>query len=184
MIDSLYDTFKPWSAKGSVYIISDTHFEDKDCLLMDSNWITPQEHIERIKARVHKCDTLIHLGDVGNPEYLSQLNCHKVLITGNHDRKGEMKKYFDEIFDGALFISPKIVLSHEPLPFTPFYLNIHGHDHSYKSHSPYHINLASNVVGYSIFNLGKEINKGILSPIISIHRYTIDNAIKEEKEWS
>lgn len=30
MIDTLYDKFKPWSAKGSVYIISDTHFEDED----------------------------------------------------------------------------------------------------------------------------------------------------------
>ena len=49
MISSLYDKFKPWSATGSVYIISDTHFDDSDCKLMDPNWITPQEHMEIIK---------------------------------------------------------------------------------------------------------------------------------------
>ena len=56
MIDTLYDKFKPWSAKGSVYIISDTHFEDEDCKLMDVNWIEPQEHIDIIKKIVHKND--------------------------------------------------------------------------------------------------------------------------------
>ena len=30
MISSLYDTFKKWSAKGSVYIISDPHFSDQE----------------------------------------------------------------------------------------------------------------------------------------------------------
>ena len=86
MIDTLYDKFKPWSAKGSIYIISDTHFEDADCKLMDKNWISPQEHIDNIKKYVHKNDTLIHLGDVGNPEWMAQIKAHKVLIMGNHDQ--------------------------------------------------------------------------------------------------
>ena len=30
MINSLYDVFKKWSTKGSVYIISDPHFSDKE----------------------------------------------------------------------------------------------------------------------------------------------------------
>ena len=30
MINNLYDVFKKWSAKGSVYIISDPHFSDKE----------------------------------------------------------------------------------------------------------------------------------------------------------
>lgn len=40
MIKSLYPQFQRWSATGSVYIISDTHFDDVDCKLMDSEWIT------------------------------------------------------------------------------------------------------------------------------------------------
>ena len=85
MIKSLYPCFQHWSAKGSVYLISDTHFDDADCKLMDKNWITPEEHINNLSF-LTKNDTLIHLGDVGNPEYLSKLKCYKVLIMGNHDQ--------------------------------------------------------------------------------------------------
>ena len=45
MIKSLYDTFKKWSLTGSVYIISDTHFDDSDCKLMNPNWIPAQDAI-------------------------------------------------------------------------------------------------------------------------------------------
>ena len=66
MIPSLYPTFRErWSATGSVYIISDTHFDDADCKFMDPNWISPAEHIAILKKKIHKGDTLIHLGDVG-----------------------------------------------------------------------------------------------------------------------
>lgn len=51
MIKSLYPQFQKWSATGSVYIISDTHFDDSDCKFMDPNWISPQEHIEKLKKR-------------------------------------------------------------------------------------------------------------------------------------
>ena len=87
MIKTLYKPFQQWSEKGSVWIISDTHFDDKDCKLMDKNWLSPKKHIENIKKYVHKNDTLIHLGDVGNPVYLSDLKCYKVLIMGNHDKR-------------------------------------------------------------------------------------------------
>ena len=99
MIKTLYEKFQPWSANGSVYLISDTHFEDDDCLLMDIHWIEPQEHIDRIKKIVHKNDTLIHLGDVGNPVWLKQIKAYKVLIMGNHDETAtQFKPYFDEIY--------------------------------------------------------------------------------------
>lgn len=85
MINALYDNFKFWSEKGSVYIISDTHFDDKDCKLMDKNWISPKEQISIINKLVHKNDTLIILGDIGNVEYIKQIKGYKVLIAGNHD---------------------------------------------------------------------------------------------------
>ena len=85
MIDSLYDNFKHWSETGSVYIISDTHFDDPDCIFMDPSWPSAQEQFDLIKRTVHRDDTLIHLGDVGNVGWIKKLNCYKVLITGNHD---------------------------------------------------------------------------------------------------
>lgn len=59
MIPTLYDKFKPWSERGSIYIISDTHFEDDDCKLMDADWITPQEHAECICVTKEGLDSII-----------------------------------------------------------------------------------------------------------------------------
>lgn len=181
MINSLYPIFQHWSERGSVYIISDTHFEDSDCKLMDPNWITPEEQVNIINSIVHKNDTLIHLGDVGNPEWISKLKAgHKVLIMGNHDQSiQKFKPYFDEVYSGCLFISDKILLSHELVCGLPWCLNIHGHDHN--GVEPYkegckHINLAANVCGYTPISLGKIIKEGVLSGIDSIHRQTINRA--------
>lgn len=176
MIDSLYDKYKYWSKTGSVYIISDTHFDDSDCSFMDSKWLSPLEHIALLKKYCHKNDTLIILGDVGNPEYLKAIKSYKVLIMGNHDKgKENYKEYFDEIYEGALFISDRILLSHESIAGLTFCLNIHGHNHSgIMKQDDYHLNVASNVCGYTPINLKEEIKKGILKPIIPIHRQTID----------
>jgi len=182
MIKSLYPIFQKWSATGSVYIISDTHFDDSDCKLMDPNWITPQEHIEIIKQDVRKGDTLIHLGDVGNPDYLDELKCYKVLITGNHDVLSKVASHFDEVYTGPLFIADRLVLSHEPiLGLEGFAMNIHGHDHA-SNYRYNHINLASNVYHFRVFNLGASIKGGLLSQIENYHRITIDQAT-EKKQW-
>ena len=101
MIKTLYDKFADWSKSGSIYLISDTHFEDEDCLLMDKAWISPEVHIKIIYGRVHKADTLIHLGDVGNPEWLTSVKAYKVLIMGNHDQSAsKYRPFFDELFQG------------------------------------------------------------------------------------
>lgn len=89
MIQSLYDNFKHWSENGSVYLISDPHFNDPDTKIMNENWISPEEHVKRINGIVHKNDTLICLGDCGDLSYVQQLKAgYKVLIKGNHDDKG------------------------------------------------------------------------------------------------
>ena len=128
MIPTLYEPFRHWSEKGSVYILSDLHFDDADCKFMSP------EYIKDIKAR------------------------KKILILGNHDAKGAYKNYFDEIYTGPLFIAERILLSHEPVYGLPWCLNIHGHDHNnvepYKEGCK-HINLAANVCGYTPINLGK-----------------------------
>lgn len=182
MIKSLYPIFQKWSATGSVYIISDTHFDDSDCELMDSNWITPQEHMEIIKANIHRNDTLIHLGDVGNPDYLDELKCYKVLISGNHDVLSKVASHFDEVYTGPLFIADRLVLSHEPVQgLEDFTVNIHGHDHA-ANFRRNHINLASNVYHFRVFNLGASIKCGSLSQVKNIHRTTIDKAtLKKQK---
>lgn len=102
MLLQLYQNFQKWSSTGSIWIYSDTHFEDDDCKLMDSNWITPQEQIDIINSKATKKDTLILLGDIGNLDWIRKLKAgYKILIAGNHDKgltnyeKKEIKKIYD-----------------------------------------------------------------------------------------
>lgn len=188
MIPSLYDSFKRLSDGGSVYLISDTHFEYSDCKFMDKDWISPQEQIDIINQYVYKNDTLIHLGDVGNPEWMKQIKGYKLLIMGNHDEsKMRFLPYFNEIYEGCLFIGEKLLLSHEPV-IVDYALNIHGHDHNgnaypYEKYPEYHhINLAANIIEYTPVSLKDIIKNNGLSKIKSIHRKTINEAIERKKE--
>ena len=184
MISTLYEPFRHWSETGSVYILSDLHFDDHDCKLMDPDWITPEEQIAIINNLVQKNDTFVCLGDVGKAEYVSQIKARKkVLLLGNHDAKGAYSACFDEMYTGPLFIAEKILLSHEPVYGLPWCLNIHGHDHNgieaYREDCK-HLNLAANVCGYTPVSLGKIIKDGILSDIPSIHRMTIYRAVAKK----
>lgn len=181
MIKTLYPCFQHWSAKGSVYLISDTHFEDEDRPYMGYN-ISEQEQIDILKQYCHKNDTLIHLGDVGNPEWMDQLRCYKVLIMGNHDQSiQKFEPHFNEVYPGPLMIADKILLSHEPIVVYHFALNIHGHEHSPVVTRERAINLASNVINFKPANLKEIIQSGWLKDIKSVHRQTIDKAA-ERKE--
>ena len=192
MIKSLYPIFRDkWSATGSVYIVSDTHFDDADCKYMNPNWITPEEHIAILKKEIHKNDVLIHLGDVGNASYLDELKCYKVLLTGNHDVLSKVASHFDEIYNGPLFIADRIVLSHEPIyGLESFALNIHGHVHNGHTitisdigggkHRTSHINLASDVVQWKPTNLKSLIETGFLADIPNYHRLTINKATEKK----
>lgn len=84
-------------------------------------------------------------------------------------------KLFDEVYEGPLCISEKIILSHEPINL-PYFVNIHGHDHAGKFRDGKNLNVAANVCNYTPINLKNEIKNGLLANVLSIHRMTIDNA--------
>lgn len=181
MINCLYEPFKHWSANGSVYIMSDPHFNDPDTKLMNECWITAEHQINLVNKMVNKNDTLILLGDIGDPECAKKLKGHKVLISGNHDAISRYKSIFNEIYDGPLMIAPKILLSHEPVIGLQFCVNIHGHVHNGElewtdDNGGYHINLAADVCGFIPASLGFMIKNGLISKIPDVHRLTIDRA--------
>ena len=184
MIPCLYEPFKHWAENGSIYILSDLHFDDSDCKLMAPDWVSPQEQIDIINKMVMANDCFICLGDVGNPEYIRQIRAkQKILILGNHDKKHICTPYFNEVYDGALFIADKILLSHEPVNGLKWCLNIHGHDHSRVErfdNGCEHINLAANLCGYKPLNLGNLIKNGALADIKNIHRMVIDKQRRKE----
>ena len=178
MINMLYEPFRGWSDGRSIWLYGDPHFGDPDCQIMDPAWPDIPEQISAINRCLQKNDTFICLGDVGNPSYIKEINAkHKVLIMGNHDSITKCEPYFDEIYSGPLFISKKILLSHEPVDM-PFAVNMHGHDHHEKKMiSGNSINLAANVCGYKPVNLSALIKQGVFSGVKDIHRLAIEYQI-------
>lgn len=89
---------------------------------------------------------------------------------------------FDEVYEGPVFISEKILLSHEPINF-PFGFNIHGHDHSnWNSDNSNSLNVCAELINYTPVNLNQIVKSGKLGKIDSIHRITIDNATERSKK--
>lgn len=197
----LYEQFnRCWYNGGVIWVISDTHFNDSDCKLMDPNWISVDEQVKLINSCVGKNDTLIILGDVGDIEPVRKLKGYKVLVMGNHDKgasnyrraynidivpdeyglfyfkKVDDNKLFDEVYEGPIFINDKILLSHEPVELA-FGYNIHGHNHSGQhkviKDNKASINVAANIIGYTPIRLDKLI-EGI--KVKDLHRITVDYA--------
>ncbi|MDO4975189.1 MAG: hypothetical protein Q4E61_02585 [Alphaproteobacteria bacterium] len=122
-------------------------------------------------------------------------NCKINIIDGNHmNHKGYWiatidNNLFDEVYSGALFISDKILLSHEPVNGLKFCTNIHGHVHCgvydyTDEQGGRHLNIAADVINWQPVNLGKLIKNGLVAGLPTIHRLVIDKAIERKKEDS
>jgi len=84
-------------------------------------------------------------------------------------------RLFDEVYDGPVFISNKILLSHEPIKLE-FGYNIHGHCHQgekfkYWANDCVQINVCSDVVNFEPQRLDKIIEG---YKVKDIHRLTIE----------
>ena len=84
---------------------------------------------------------------------------------------------FDEVYEGPVLISPKLMLSHEPVSCGTWALNIHGHIHA-RTHKNdlYHYNVCADCHNYLPLNLNRFLKSGALSCVVPIHRQTIDEA--------
>ena len=89
-----------------------------------------------------------------------------------------MNSLFDEVYEGPLLISDRILLSHEAIEnLPPYFFNIHGHDHSNWFTGSRHLNLCAEHIGYTPVGLLSVIKDGLLKDVESIHRVTIISAI-------
>ena len=96
-------------------------------------------------------------------------------------------KLFDEVYNGPLFISDKILLSHERIEL-PFALNIHGHHHTEdhvnksvhtvdgKEYISYQINCSADVIDFYPIRLDYIIENVPLKTITGIHDMCIESA--------
>lgn len=181
MIQGLYKIFDRWHAQGTLWIYSDPHFGDKDLAQGITGRPTDEEQIKMINSKVGKKDTIIFLGDIGDVECARRVRGRKILIMGNHDAgRSNYEEVFEEIYEGPLMISEKLILSHEPID-VPWAFNIHGHEHHYVSH-PLHMNVCADVIGYTPVNMNQFMKSGMMSKVKSIHRSTIDSATKKSKK--
>lgn len=183
MIQTLYPPFRHWSETGTIWLYSDPHFGDTALAAgMPGGRPSDQNQIDFINSKVGKKDTLIILGDVGDINCAKKLRGHKILICGNHDAGSTLyEDVFEEVYPGPVFISERILLSHEPIDL-PFAFNIHGHDHMLPASDNRHLNVCSDVIGYVPVNFNRLLKSGILAKIPSVHRITIDTATKRAKK--
>ena len=182
MIEALYKPFQKWSEVGTIWIYSDPHFGDKELAAGVKGRPTAEEQVKMINAKVGRKDTLIILGDVGDIEYAKKLRGYKVLVCGNHD-VGHTKyaEVFDEIYAGPVFIADRLVLSHEPI-MLDFAFNIHGHNHSSVIQDGKHLNVCSDMIGYTPINFNQFVKSGAIAKVPSIHRVTIDGATERKQK--
>ena len=85
---------------------------------------------------------------------------------------------FDEVYEGALIVGEKLILTHEPVEI-PWLYNVHGHDHAGHKRQN-HMNVCSDVIGWEPVNFTQFLKSGFASKIQTIHRETIDNATKRK----
>lgn len=208
MYKHLYDKFSNWYHGGQIYLLADPHFSDEEANYLRKNYIGDEEQVKRINSKVGKNDTIIFLGDIGNIEYIKKIRGYKVLIMGNHDSgASNYKKYFekphpshifgsiltktreetnsnlfDEVYEGPLVISEKVILSHEPVDL-PYFLDIHGHTHGLPHrYDDKHINCVAEAINYTPVSLKDILESGVLKNVDSIHRLTIDNATERKRK--
>lgn len=102
------------------------------------------------------------------------------IVGGNGYYYYRDNRLFDEVYEGPLFISDKILLSHEPIDF-PYALNIHGHNHSKSDfEDANHLNVCAEHIDYTPISLKSIIESGRLKNIDTIHRHTIDFATERK----
>jgi calcineurin-like phosphoesterase family protein len=180
MYKHVYDCFKHYYHGGSIYLYSDPHFADEEMKYLRSNYVGDAEQVKRINSKVGKNDTIIFLGDIGDPSFVKHIRGYKVLVMGNHDTgRYKYEPYFDEIYEGPIMLNDRLILSHEPVKL-PFAYNIHGHTHSGAASTPTSTCVCAEHIDYTPVHLDNLIRSGVMKNITSIHRITIDNAIERK----
>ena len=140
----------------NTWMISDTHFYHDNIIKYENRPFKGvhdmnKQLIINWNNKIRKDDKVIHLGDFGLGKtddlknILSQLNGHKILIRGNHDRSRQamLNMGFDEVYDYPIIYKGFYILSHEPLYVDQNmpYVNIHGHIHGNKMNNDHYYNM-------------------------------------------
>lgn len=147
------------------WITSDPHFGHANVIKYEDRPFADIDEMEKIlisnwNKRVRKHDKVIVAGDFSfhnkaeNQRILKQLNGHKILILGNHDRRKSrgwwLDAGFDQVIEHPILLDDFYIISHEPvyLDVMTAYVNVHGHTHSHRIGKPNHFNVSVELHGY------------------------------------
>lgn len=176
------------------YLIGDLHFGEQGMFnrTYSKTFDSKEEYIESLvknyNSIVTKNHTVLFLGDLGRGEqlreYIPKMNGRKILILGNHDNyaKRFYNDLFDEVYDHPLFLTNRIVVSHEPIPVEPGVLNIHGHTHMVRLKSEQHINICVEHTDYKPVRLKHYI--GRLGDLEKPNRKFLQEWYKDIQIWT
>ena len=132
----------------------------RDTVVLSVYDFTQEEAMEEMKRRYPGYQ--IHFECMGKAGWVFSIDNH----------------LFDEVYEGALIVGEKIILSHEPID-VPWAHNVHGHDHAGRKRKN-HTNACSDVIGYKPINFNQWLKAGHLANIQTIHRETIDAATQRK----
>lgn len=152
MIAGLYDNFKHWHISGTVWVISDTHFGDKELAAGIPGRPDDETLVKLINSKVGKNDTLIHLGDCGDISFIQKLKGYKILIAGNHDagHTHYKRKVHNEEFELPFDKKEAINIMREKYPNSK--ITIEESDMSFRPFSmPYWDAYADNCLFFEIY---------------------------------
>ena len=153
------------------YIISDTHFGHYDPVkkrgiitFERDQFRTIKQHddfvdlmIMHITKKIKPGDEFWHLGDFGDMQHLWLINlineadAETHFVLGNHDAAADIPKfeqYFMYVHQYPVYLSNKLVFSHEPVGCWDSVVNVHGHLHGSIIDKPNYINASIHVAGY------------------------------------
>ncbi|HAU85753.1 MAG TPA: hypothetical protein DCW90_09685 [Lachnospiraceae bacterium] len=158
--------------KPESYFISDFHFGDESIIKWErTQFENIKQHDLHILmsllewyANSAEGSTLWVLGDFGNVNALrdfgdtlrgpKKMNLN--YVSGNHDKHQDIDKFkevFDNVYEYPIYLSHKLVVSHEAITCDDFCVNIHGHNHGSYLDSPNHICVSCNDIGYKPFKI-------------------------------
>ena len=126
------------------YVIADTHFGHSRIIQYCNRPFKTVDEMDRYLIAewnkiVSPSDEIWHLGDFafGDKEYIAniarQLNGRKILVLGNHDKRGRNFFYdigFEEVYKKPVTVG-QLIFSHQPLTNLSYDMfNFHGHIHN------------------------------------------------------
>lgn len=165
-------------ARPHIFFTSDTHFSSKRKLNFtltpfDSVEQMDYELVKRWNSVVGKNDTVYHIGDFGDYEFVKQLNGNVVLIMGNYEERDAGRHFeqfreklinlgFKDVIKGGLeldtpLLKKPVYLTHKPSKCKKDRINLFGHIHELSPIKKAGFNVCCNYNNFAPFG-EKEIN--------------------------